>query len=131
MKSSYKIYGTFWNQKDIIYKDYQMQIMNENLQTEDNITISEILSTEHPETINRLNHTKLLLDYIPNNEAEIVWDFYIKRLLQMANYYNVEVIICEDEQQLEKVKTAITNYCKKRTPKRLLAQSNGVLQMIC
>jgi hypothetical protein len=49
----------------------------------------------------------------------------------MANYYNVEVIICEDEQQLEKVKTAITNYCKKRTPKRLLAQSNGVLQMIC
>jgi hypothetical protein len=69
MKSSYKIYGTFWNQKDIIYKDYQMQIMNENLQTEDNITISEILSTEHPETINSLNHTKLLLDYIPNNEA--------------------------------------------------------------
>jgi hypothetical protein len=88
-----------------------------------------VLSNEHPIENSSFEgkNVVLLLDYMPVNESAIVWDFYLKRLFQILEYYNVVTVTCDNQQQVSRLENAIDNYIKKKTPNRLLAQSNGVL----
>ena len=129
MKTSYKLYGTFWDNKDVLSKKLMINISGEHASSESCLTLSEVLSNEQPiESVSfEGKSVVLLLDYMPANESVIVWDFYLKRLLQIVEYYKVETINCKDQRQASRLRNAIDNYIKKKTPNRLLAQSNGVL----
>ena len=129
MKPSYKLYGTFWDNKSVSSKNYEIQCYSEKLRSECSLILSEVLSTEQPIEISSFEGKRvdLLLDYMPENKATIVWDFYLTRLLQIIEYYNIEVIICNDQKQASLLEKAIDDYYKKKTPNGLLAQSNGVL----
>ena len=129
MKTSYKLYGTFWDNRGISGKIKKIQCIGEQTSTENTLIFTEILANEQPEDHSGLvgESVALLLDYMPENESTIVWEFYLKRLLQIVEYYNVETIICKEQQRVVQLEDAIENYYKKKTPNRLLAQSNGVL----
>lgn len=129
MKTSYKLYGTFWDNKDISSKKIIINSFEEQANSESCLILSEALSNEQPIEKSGFEGKSvvLLLDYMPVNESSIVWDFYLRRLLQIVAYYNVEIINCKNQQQGTRLEKAIENYYKKRTPNRLLAQSNGVL----
>ena len=129
MKTSYKLYGTFWDNKDVSSKKLMINISGEHANSESCLSLSEVLSNEQPIEQSCVvgESVVLLLDYMPVNESAIVWDFFLKRLLQIVEYYNVEAINCIDQQQVSRLEYAIDNYLKKKTPNRLLAQSNGVL----
>ncbi|WP_022750576.1 hypothetical protein [Lachnobacterium bovis] len=129
MKTSYKLYGTFWDNKDVSSKKLMINILGEHASSESCLTLSEVLGNEQPiESVSfEGKSVVLLLDYMPANESVIVWDFYLKRLLQIVEYYKVETINCKDQGQASRLRNAIDNYIKKKTPNRLLAQSNGVL----
>ncbi|WP_026652476.1 hypothetical protein [Butyrivibrio proteoclasticus] len=129
MKTSYKLYGTFWDNKDVSSKKLMINIPGEHASSESCLTLSEVLGNEQPiESVSfEGKSVVLLLDYMPANESVIVWNFYLKRLLQIVEYYKVETINCKDQRQASRLRNAIDNYIKKKTPNRLLAQSNGVL----
>ncbi len=129
MKTSYKLYGTFWDNRDFSGKMKKIQCIGEQTSAENTLIFTEILADEQPEDHSGFTgeSVALLLDYMPENESIIVWEFYLKRLLQIVEYYNVENIICKDQQQVVQLESAIEHYYKKKTPDRLLAQSNGVL----
>ncbi len=129
MKTSYKLYGTFWDNKDVSSKKLMINSSREQVNAESWLILSEVLSNEHPIENSSFEgkDVVLLLDYMPGNESAIVWDFYLKRLFQILEYYNVVTVTCDNQQQVSRLENAIDNYIKKKTPNRLLAQSNGVL----
>lgn len=116
MKSSYKLYGTFWDKKAVSNKRPEIQCIN-NIIPSETIVLSEVLNNEQPLEINNADgHIhKLYVDFVPANDATIVWNFYLKRLLQIMNYYNVNILNCSEPQQTTRLENAIKNYQKENT----------------
>ena len=131
MKSSYKLYGDFWDGKPNQAYGLNVCLRNDRYE-QTKLLLSEILKENDTSCLekNKTEDLIVLIDYIPSEGKHIVDDFYICRLLQIVHYYNAE-IQCEDFEAVARISSLINDYYKRKTPSRLLAQSDGVLQMIC
>ena len=130
MKRTYKLYGTVWDNKPITY-GIKLKLQTD-LQIIECISLKEVLKCE--KLLERKytgEATELLLDYIPDTDSHLVWDYYLKRVLQIANYYEVKSFICETKEGIDRMEMLLTDYYKRKAPNKLLAQSDGANQVIC
>ncbi|MDC7301113.1 hypothetical protein [Agathobacter ruminis] len=131
MKLSYKLFGVFWDQKEIPKECPYVELVEDILSNWHVISLSKILEQEEVEEIKESAKTiVLLIDYLPMEKNTIVMDFFLKRLLQMTEYYHARMV-CTDSEKTCRLNLLISNYYKRKTPERSLAQSVGVFQTIC
>lgn len=129
MKSSYKLYGSFWDKRPIPEITATISCKSDT-NSENTIYLSKILKTEEPMAYNFLlgEPIVLLIDYFPSSNSKVIIEFFIKRILQIAYYYNVTVVNCNSQNEVDIIESAIAVFDKRKTPIKLLAQSYGVLQ---
>lgn len=129
MKASYKLFGNVWDRQKIPEKCPIVQSVEQDVKGTP-IKLSVLIAEENPR-IEPLNENMLMdIDFIPRTSSAVVWDFYIKRLLQIIEHYQTK-IVCSNLSDCGRLNVAIENFYKRKTPERLLAQSDGALQMIC
>lgn len=133
MKSSYKLYGLCWDHVFVSNKKLLVSTIEKGKKNVEVYVLSKVLSSSDYGINNAktLSKGKLLVDYMPKNESITVWDFFLKRVLQISEILNVKELSCEDEEQMVRLTKALESFYKRKTPNRLLAQPNGVFQMIC
>lgn len=133
MKSSYKLYGTFWDNKPS--SDKSIVVINSDKETVDNrINISDVFKSENIEAFNFEidKQMELFLDYVPSEKSAVVWKYYMRRVMQIAEYYKISHICCKEQDYNKVIEMLQQNEkTKRKTPQRLLAQSDDVFQMIC
>jgi|GEM_PF-3637784 len=90
MKKSYKLIGVFWDGKPLPSKvpsvDYE-----ENIEGSDSaLRLSKILSLKDSEieTFNTKKYNSIFIDMLPAYSS-IVLKFYLKRLLQITEYFKL------------------------------------------
>lgn len=130
MKSSYKLYGSIWDRLPI---PEQCPVVNTDKCNGDGITIklSEQFVKDNLAT-NRLNNLIILnVDFVLKTNSVVIWNFYLKRMLQVVEYYQISIVYCSDTNYVDRLNKKLRDYYKRKTPKRLLAQSVGVFRMIC
>lgn len=131
MKSTYKLYGTFWDQMEIsetvhYVEDIELIPLGKMI-----IKLSDVMSDEECDVLETdAKEVSLIVDFIPANDSVVIWDFYLKRMLQIAEYYHSEIACLNSEYAIH-INNALRDFYKRKTPQRLLAQSDGVSQVIC
>lgn len=132
MKSSYKLYGSFWDGRSLPRANIAVQCGTDKL-NENIIELSKVLSVEQPEKykIIKKESTYLWVDYFPSKKSVVFMEFFVKRLLQIAEYYNVSMIACNNQDEVDVIEKIYADFCKRKAPDKLLAQSHGAFQMIC
>lgn len=133
MKSSYKFYGVFWDNKTIPNKAVNISEWKDDLRKDDGIVLSEVLKSESPKEYSDCGENKnyILIDFVPTTESNVILRFYARRLLQIIEYYQVDEIYCKGKEISERLQEVIDYFYKEKTPNKLLAQSDGAFQMIC
>lgn len=132
MKSSYKLYGSFWDGR--LIPEMNLDVRCEKDKTYENIIkISNVLSAECPEQYQCIEGKPIVLqlDYFPSGKSSVFVEFFVKRVIQIADYYNAEIVECNNQDDVDVIKNIIDDLTKRKTPDKLLAQSYGVFQMIC
>lgn len=116
MKSSYKMYGSFWNRQFISEKDISV-CCKFNTALENTICLSKILQNEEPIVFYFLDEVPvaLLIDYFPSSTSIVVVEFFVKRILQIADYYNANVLICDNQNEANTIERMISEIKKKNT----------------
>ena len=132
MKSSYKLYGTFWDKRPIPERALSICCKFNEI-SENTIHLSEILENEAPVEYQFLDGKpiELLLDYFPSVTSSVIVEFFVKRILQIADYYDVTIVRCNSQNEVDIIERIIADFDKRKTPDKLLAQSYGAFQMIC
>ena len=115
MKKSYRLLGICWDRRAIPKEKPMIFFRKENTGAKE-YRISQILQIddielqEQPEN----DDQKLLwIDYLPKHELRCIWEFYICRLLQIAEYYNAE-IVCDNIVEIQKLTSKIEDYYKEK-----------------
>ena len=104
MKNSYKLIGLFWDGKSIPNRKPNVYY-EQNYDPNKMIKLSDILGLKDEDiesTIASNIFKYLYIDYCPEIPYAILSNFYSKRLLQIANYLDLE-ITCDSEASKEKV----------------------------
>ena len=127
MKSSYLLYGIIWDGLPVPSVAPQIEMSAGDGK---NASISSLLMMNNEKANPDEQIKSILIDYCPNTNSISVWDFYIRRLLQILKYYNAK-LKCDKIDRKELRESKIEDYYKRKTPNRLLAQPNGVSQEIC
>ena len=129
MKSSYKFYGVFWDNKPIPDKKVKIIEWKGDLHKEEGMVLSEILKSESPKEFWSSGEKQkyIMIDFVPSTKSSVIFRFYARRLLQIVEYYQLDEIYCKRDDKIE----AIDDFYKEKTPNKLLAQSDGAFQMIC
>lgn len=126
MKKSYKLYGAFWDGKTLPDMQPVICIEDQEMTELRKLKLSTVLKNENPEKIDAgIEQVGLIIDFIPMNSSSVVWDFYIRRLLQISRYLNAK-LICLNKDYESRVNQKLVEFLQKeKAPQRLLAQSDG------
>ena len=130
MKTSYKLYGSAWDRQPIPTKCPVIKT-TEYFSEGTVLKLSELMNEENPQMVATEEKVFLNIDFIPKTNSTVTWDFYLKRLLQIAECYKAELVSCLDLEQSSKLNKSLMDFYKRKTPERSLAQSVGAFQMIC
>ena len=115
MKSTYKLIGQFWDRKPI--SDDLPKIYTFEEQPKDSVLLSYILKLKDEEighNISPETYKYLYVDYYPALRYIYLANFYSKRLLQIANYLNLE-IACDSDTSKDKIEELISTHFKSIT----------------
>lgn len=132
MKKSYKLIGKFWDRREIYQGEIKV-MLKDDVEPDNLFAVTKIMGTEYPEKMKgEIEGGQILfLDYLPSAKSNIINCYFFKRVLQISEYYHVSAICCEEERQVSLVKQKLIDVSERKTPNQLLAQLDGVLQMIC
>ncbi|SCY14302.1 hypothetical protein [Butyrivibrio sp. INlla14] len=132
MKSTYKLYGSYWDGRPIPESVPEV-ILKCDAQRKAIVALTELFKEEKnivKDSAERCKCSGVLIDYIPMNDSLCVRDYYILRLLQAVRC-NGACIVCDDEEKATIIKGWIESYYNRKTPQEQLAPSSSVFQMIC
>lgn len=122
MKHSYKLYGAYWDHKALPQKIFAVKPVSEASPRAYMISLSDVMKREMPTAVDeRGQQNSLLIDFIPANRSPVIWNFYLMRLLQIAGYYDAE-LVCKDEENIIYINDALKDLEKRKASEELLAQ---------
>ncbi len=117
MKNSYRLYGVFWDNKPITRRKLSVNIFDDE-KNKDAVTLSGILKNEEcSEEYLKEEKQYLFVDYLPYKRYKVVTDYFIRRLMQIAEYYKVRELLCVDVEKAELLEEMID--CYKREKHRM------------
>lgn len=121
------MYGIFWDRRPIPKSGISICCKFDEI-LENKIYLSKILANETPVEYQFLdgNPIVLILDYFPSNSSSVIVEFFVKRVLQITNYYDVTILKCNCQSEVAIIERVMTDFEKRKTPDKLLAQSYGV-----
>ena len=130
IKSSYKLFGSAWDRQPIPEKCPVVKLSERNIDGPFLKLSEQMVEKKHEKDV--LNENMfLIVDFIPRTKSTVIWDFYLKRLLQIAEYYQTKTMFYSDSDYIDQLNERLKNFYKRKAPKRSLAQSVGASQMIC
>lgn len=115
MKSSYKLYGAFWDQRKIS-AGCPLVLSSEETEMPMQAAIlklSDVMKKEERKEISERENIYLDIDFIPANKSAVVWRFYVKRLVQIAEYYRAELFSQNPKIKME-VNAALRDFYEKK-----------------
>jgi len=94
MQNTYKLVGVLWDNMPISNDGLDIRY-TEN--TNNMVPISELMNNPHlDDIINSDMEIIAFLDFFPKKEYKTIWNFYIKRMLQVVKYYDIKKIYCNN-----------------------------------
>lgn len=130
MKNSYKLYGCAWDRLMIPRQCPAVKLVELN---RDAVfcKLSEVMNEERPSRGHVNENLILDVDFIPKTKSDVIWDFYLRRLLQIIEFYQAKPVCYCNADYVDILNEKMKDFYKRKTPERLLAQSVGAFQMIC
>lgn len=130
MKNSYKLYGSAWDRLMIPRQCPVVKIMEFNRDVVF-FKLSELMNEEIPSRAHDDENLILDIDFIPKTKSDVIWDFYLKRMLQIIEFYQAKPACYCNTDYVDILNEKMKEFYKRKTPERLLAQSVGAFQKIC
>lgn len=115
MKRSYKLIGLFWDGKSIPENKPSISFQDHIGVPDSTIRLSEVLLLQDGEMadFSGSDFESLLIDWMPDVKYPPIWNFYIKRLLQIADYLGAK-LVCDKEEYILKINDFISYFYKFR-----------------
>ncbi len=113
MKSSYLLYGAFWD--GMSTPRSAPKILSAEDSTDMTVlSLKERFEDNAPSQMkDNTSEIAILIDYFPLNDKKSVVEFYLIRLLQIAEFYNAK-LCCDDEVKKGYLSQWITDYYKRK-----------------
>lgn len=116
MKKSYKLYGSFWDGRSMPDETVFAQCIETATDCQTSIKLSQVMKSEQPTVpLTSGGVTNLIVDYVPTTQSIIIWDFFLKRMLQIAEYYHASVT-CTDEDYAARINDHLVRFYKRQAP---------------
>ena len=113
MKSSYLLYGAFWDGMPIP-KTAPKILKSCDLADMSVLSLKERFEDNTPAQMqDNTSEIAIMVDYFPSNDKRSVVEFYMLRLLQMAEFYNAN-LCCDDELKVQYISKCMSEYYKKK-----------------
>ena len=113
MKSSYLLYGLFWDGRPTP-KTVPEILRSDNMTEMTVLSLKERFEDNTPSQIqDYTSEIAIMVDYFPLNDKRSVVDFYLIRLLQIVEFYNAK-ICCDDKTKMEFLVQWVSDYYKKK-----------------
>jgi hypothetical protein len=113
MKSTYKLFGAFWDGKPIPNSPPNVESIG--LAHESAIPITAILRMDDESKIEEIRQSvvEIEIDYFPNCSSALIEDFFLRRLLQITEFFDAR-IVCKETNVRINVSRLIKKLYKKK-----------------